>query len=119
MDALSAFVVSNHFAAVHFAGLGACSDAVVAYYDPATHDARKTSYSQQMEIVSLIGDAAPTQSGPGLHAHIGLGFADGTMHGGHLVEAHVSPTLELAVTVSPRPLERAHDATLNTDLLVP
>jgi predicted DNA-binding protein with PD1-like motif len=48
-----------------------------------------------MGIVSLIGDAAPTNGGSGLDAHIGLAFADGTMHGGHLFEAHASPTLEM------------------------
>jgi uncharacterized protein len=118
--AISDFVAQNHIQAAHFQGLGACTDAVLGYYDPLTHAYQKTTYKQQMEIVSIIGDAAPTPGyGAGFHAHVGVAFADGTMHGGHLFEAHVSPTLELQLTASPVPLHRAFDETFKTWLLVP
>ncbi|HEX4448787.1 MAG TPA: DUF296 domain-containing protein, partial [Polyangiaceae bacterium] len=87
MGAISDFVVANHIQAAHFQGLGACTDAVLAYYDPTTHAYQKAAYKQQMEVVSIIGDAAPTAGdGAGLHVHMGVAFADGTMHGGHLFE---------------------------------
>jgi uncharacterized protein len=119
MSTLSALVIRNGFGGAHFEGLGACTDALVGYYDPNIRNYRKTTYSQQMEIVSIIGDAAPTNGEAGLHIHIGLGFADGTMHGGHLLEAHVSPTLEMLLTVSPVPIHRKHDPTFDVELLVP
>jgi hypothetical protein len=119
MSTLTDFILRNHFKSAHFTALGACSDAIIGYYDPAAHDYRRTPYQQQMEIVSLIGDAAPTNGSAGLHAHIGLGFADGTMHGGHLFEAHASPTLEMYLVASPTAVERKHDAALNLDLLAP
>jgi hypothetical protein len=53
--AISDFVLQNHIEAASFHGLGACTDAVLAYYDPLTHAYQKTAYKQQMEIVSLIG----------------------------------------------------------------
>jgi uncharacterized protein len=118
--AISDFVVQNHIQAASFRGLGACTDAVLAYYDPVARAYQKTAYNQQMEIVSMIGDAAPTPGyGAGLHAHVGMAFADGTMHGGHLFEAHVSPTLELELTASPVAVHRAFDDTFKTWLLVP
>jgi predicted DNA-binding protein with PD1-like motif len=118
--AISDFVVQNHIQAAHFHGLGACADAVLAYYDPLTHTYQKTAYKQQMEIVSIIGDAAPTPGdGAGIHAHMGVAFADGTMRGGHLFEAHVSPTLELELTASPVAVHRALDETFKGWLLVP
>jgi uncharacterized protein len=117
--AISAFVLQNQIQAAHFHGLGACTDAVLAYYDPS-HGYQKTAYKQQMEIVSLIGDAAPTPGdGAGVHAHMAVGLADGTMRGGHLFEAHVSPTLELELTASPVALHRAFDETFKAWLLVP
>jgi predicted DNA-binding protein with PD1-like motif len=120
MGAISAFVLANHIQAAHFEGLGACTDAVLAYYDPVAHDYRRTSYRQQMEIVSIIGDAAPTPGdGMGLHVHAGVAFADGTMHGGHLFETHVSPTMELKLTASPEPIRRAYDETFKAWLLKP
>ena len=110
----------NHIQAAHFHGLGACTDAVLAYYDPARQAYEKTSYTQQMEIVSIIGDAAPTPGdGAGLHAHMGVAFADGTMHGGHLFETHVSPTMELELTASPVAVHRAYDETFKAWLLAP
>jgi len=118
--AISDFVVQNHIQAANFHGLGACTDAVLAYYDPLTHAYRKTEYRQQMEIVSIIGDAAPTPGdGAGIHAHMAVGLADGTMRGGHLFEAHVSPTLELDLTATPVAVHRAFDETFKAWLLVP
>lgn len=119
MSTLTDFILHNHFKSVHFTALGACTDAVVGFYDPAARDYRRTPYQQQMEIVSLVGDAAPTNGGAGLHAHIALAFADGTMHGGHLFEAHASPTLEMFLVASPTPVERKHDTALNLDLMAP
>jgi len=120
MGAISDFVIANHIQAAHFHGLGACTDAVLAYYDPRSHTYQKTEYKQQMEIVSIIGDAAPTPGdGVGLHAHMGVAFADGTMHGGHLFETHVSPTMELELTASPVSVHRAYDETFKAWLLAP
>jgi len=38
-----------------------------------------------------------------------VGKPDGAAHGGHLLEAHVRPTLELILTESPRHLQKRHD----------
>ena len=120
MGAISAFVVADHIGAAHFQGLGACTDAVLAYYNPTTRAYKKTDYKQQMEVVSIIGDAAPTAGdGAGLHVHMGVAFADGTMRGGHLFEAHVSPTMELELTASPDPIHREYDETFKAWLLKP
>lgn len=119
MGTITDFILRNKIKAAHFTGLGACTDAVVGYYDPAAHEYRRTPYTQQMEIVSLIGDAAPTAGGAGLDVHVGLALPDGTMRGGHLFEAHAYPTLELFLIASPTPIERKHDNALNLDLLAP
>jgi predicted DNA-binding protein with PD1-like motif len=52
-------VLANHIQAAHFQGLGACTDAVLAFYDPETNQYQKTVYKQQMEIVSITGDTEP------------------------------------------------------------
>jgi len=49
------------------------------------------------------------ENGPKVHAHVVVGKADGTAHGGHLLEAHVWPTLEVTVTESPVHLRRKSD----------
>jgi uncharacterized protein len=119
MATLGDFILRNHIQSAHFTALGACSDAIIGFYDPAVRDYRRTRFRQQMEIVSIVGDAAPTNGGAGLHAHVALGFDDGTLHGGHLFEAHAAPTLEMFLIASPTPEQRKHDPTLNLDLLAP
>jgi len=60
-------------------------------------------------VLSLLGDIALADGKPKLHAHVVLGKRDGSAHGGHLLEAHVRPTLEVILTESPSHLERVHD----------
>jgi uncharacterized protein len=38
-----------------------------------------------------------------------VGKADGTAHGGHLIEAHVRPTLEVVLVEPPQHLQRQSD----------
>lgn len=41
------------------------------------------------------------------------------MHGGHLFETHVPPTMELVITASPTPLHRRFDERFHGWLLAP
>jgi len=62
-----------------------------------------------VEVLSLVGDIALHGEEPKVHAHVVLGKSDGTAWGGHLVEAHVRPTLEVILTESPVHLHRKTD----------
>jgi predicted DNA-binding protein with PD1-like motif len=46
---------------------------------------------------------------PAVHAHIVIGQSDGAARGGHLLEAHVRPTLEVVLVESPAHLHRRFD----------
>lgn len=61
-------------------------------------------------MLSLIGDIADDRGTPNVHAHVVLGKADATAHGGHLVSGHVRPTLEIVLTEVPPHLQRRFDA---------
>ena len=52
---------------------------------------------QQCEVLSLIGDVALGHDSPQPHIHAVLGLPDGTTRGGHLLEGHVWPTLEVII----------------------
>jgi uncharacterized protein len=56
---------------------------------------------------------------PKVHAHVVVGKADGTAHGGHLIEGHVRPTLEVVLTEAPRHLEWRHDDVSGLALIDP
>jgi predicted DNA-binding protein with PD1-like motif len=83
---------------------------MLAYFDWEKKDYLKNPVREQVEVVSLIGDVALAPDGtPKVHTHAVLGRRDGTALGGHLLEAHVRPTLEVTLTETPRHLHRRHD----------
>jgi predicted DNA-binding protein with PD1-like motif len=47
--------------------------------------------------------------GPALHLHAVLGKADGSVVGGHLIEAYVRPTLEVILIQPPSYLRKRKD----------
>jgi len=107
---LTAFAQAQGVSAAHFTAIGAFRHATLAYFNPATKDYQKIPVKEQVEVLSLVGDIALDGATPKVHAHVVVGKADGTAHGGHLLDAHVWPTLELILTESPRHLRRRIDA---------
>ena len=74
-------------------------------------DYRRIPLNEQVEVVSLLGDIALGPNGkPALHPHVVVSRADGIAMGGHLLEAHVRPTLEVVLTESPRHLHKRKDS---------
>ena len=57
-------------------------------------------------LCTTSGDVALHETKPKNHAHEVVGKRDGSAHGGHLLEAHVRPTLEVMRIESPRHLRR-------------
>lgn len=107
---LTEFARRNRLRAAHLTGIGAVSSVVLGYFDWERKVYRRIPVEQQLEVISLVGDFALDGNEPKLHAHIVVAKADGTAMGGHLIEAHVRPTLEVIVTESPAHLCRYSDA---------
>lgn len=106
---LLAFAKDKHLAASHFTAIGALSDVTLGYFDWEKKDYQKLPVGEQVEVLSLIGDVALNNGEPKVHAHVVVGKSDGTAHGGHLMEAHVRPTLEVIIVESPEHLQRKTD----------
>jgi predicted DNA-binding protein with PD1-like motif len=106
---LLAFAQRLRVTAAHFQGIGAFSDVVLGYFDWREKKYRPIPINEQVEVLSLQGDIALEGDEPRVHAHVVVGRADGTAYGGHLISAHVRPTLELVFAQSPRYLRRRID----------
>jgi uncharacterized protein len=106
---LLAFATNHGLAGSHFTAIGGFSDVTLGYFDWQEKDYEQIPIREQVEVLSLIGDIALEQDRPKVHAHVVVGKSDGTAHGGHLLEAHVRPTLEVTLVESPRHLWRRHD----------
>jgi uncharacterized protein len=106
---LTAFARERSLTACHFTGIGAFSDLTVGFFDWEKKDYAKIPIHEQVEVLSLVGDIALKDGQPTVHAHVVAGKADGTAHGGHLMEGHVRPTLEVILVESPSFLRRTLD----------
>jgi len=93
----------------HLTAIGALSDVTLGYFDRARKDYKRIPLAEQVEVLALVGDIALDQGEPKVHAHIVVGKGDGAAHGGHLLEAHVWPTLEVILVESPEHLRRETD----------
>jgi predicted DNA-binding protein with PD1-like motif len=109
MQGLLEFARQNELSAGHFTAIGALSDVVLGYLDWEKKDYERIPLTEQVEVLSLVGDVALEDGSPKIHAHIVVGKRDGTAHGGHLLEAHVRPTLEVVLHESPEHLRRKPD----------
>jgi len=117
MKMLADFVREQEVEAASLTAIGAFSEAVLGYFDWPTKQYKKIPVAEQAEVLSLIGDVAVAEDGPGLHIHAVLGKADGTTIGGHLLQARVRPTLEVILIQPPSYLRKRHDPETGLALL--
>lgn len=110
VTSLEEFAKANDFSSSHFTAIGALSDVTFAWFDWEKKRYEKAAaVREQIEVLSLIGDIALAEGKPKVHAHIVIGKRDGSAHGGHLMQAHVRPTLEVILAESPQWLRRERD----------
>lgn len=114
---LSRFAKEQGLQAAQFTAIGALSNATLGFFDFEIKDYRKIQVEEQVEVLSVIGDITTYKNEPKIHAHIVVGKKDGTAHGGHLIEATVSPTLEIILTESPAYLKRKMNESVGLPLI--
>jgi uncharacterized protein len=109
MSGLADFARKNNLGAARITAIGAFQDVVLGYFDWEAKEYKKIPVREQVEVLSLIGDVALENGQPKVHAHVVVGRCDGSTRGGHLLEAHVRPTLEVIMTESPAHLRKQFD----------
>jgi len=116
LSGLTEFAEREKLAVGYFAALGALSSARFGWFDRARKAYRDIPINEQVELISLIGDVGLVNGAPQIHAHGAVGFPDGQVRGGHLLQAIAWPTLELFFTAYPTTLIKEHDE--ETDLFL-
>lgn len=115
---LTDFARKEGVTAASVTAIGAFRAATVAFFEFETKHYRKIPVEVQSEVLSMIGDVAVDDKGEAsLHLHVVLGLSDGSTKGGHFLEGHVRPTLEVVVRETPARLRRRHRADLGIALI--
>lgn len=112
------FAEREDVTAASITAIGAFRSAMIAFFEFETRHYRKIQVDVQSEVLSLLGDVAVDDEGKAsLHLHVVLGFSDGSTKGGHFLEGHVRPTLEVVVRETPADLRRRHRPDLGIALI--
>ena len=97
IDYLTRFCEKNRIFLGSIQLIGATSVATIGYYDQKTHEYAKTTFREEMEIVSCSGNVSLKEGKPFLHLHAVLGDTKLRCYGGHVfpgseifaAEAHI------------------------------
>jgi uncharacterized protein len=109
VEGLTRFAARERLRASQVTAIGALRDVTLGYFDRTTREYQKLPLPEQVEVLSLLGVVTLDGEKPKVHAHIVVGRADGSARGGHLLEGHVWPTLEVIVEELPAHLQRRTD----------
>jgi uncharacterized protein len=110
LAALKSFASAEKLAGSSFKAIGALSTVELGWFNWESKQYQTAvKLEEQVELLSLIGDIALKEGVPQIHAHLVVGRADGTAHGGHLLSATVRPTCEIVLTENPQHLQKQID----------
>jgi uncharacterized protein len=117
MAGLLSFVREREVTSGHLTAIGAFSDVTLGFFDRESKDYHRIPMREQVEALSVVGDVALKDGEPQVHAHVVVGRSDGSAYGGHLLEAHVWPTLEVVLVETPALLRREVDEETGLSLI--
>ena len=101
LSGLTEFAQKYKVTSAHFTAIGDATSAKVGWYERSKKMFKVIPINEPAEITSLVGDIAMNEGKPVVHAHINLADKNGIVHGGHLLQAFIFPTLEVMMTVEP------------------
>jgi predicted DNA-binding protein with PD1-like motif len=97
---LAEFAEKNHIKVADFTAVGAFGKAILGWFDPEKRAYKQFPINEEMEIASFTGNIRPDRNGkPSVHVHCVVATGDGVAHAGHLMEGHISLTMQLYMNV--------------------
>jgi len=106
MSGLNEFAEKYHVRSAHFTAIGGWDKATLGWFSIPKNRYKKILINGQVEVASMIGDISLLDKMPIVHTHVIVSFEDGSTKAGHLLEAYVSPTLEVMVSVEQNTMYR-------------
>ncbi len=119
LSGLTDFAMKYGARDAHFTAIGATNEATLGWLDPTAKLYHGIPVTQQVEVLSMMGDIARFAGKPIVHTHDVLAKPDGTTVGGHVFELHVNPTLEVFVTANQVLLQKKPDPASGMKLIDP
>jgi len=106
---LTEFAKKYAVKSAHYSAIGDASTVTVGWYDEQKKMFKVIPINEAAEVTNLTGNIAIYNGQPVAHSHVNVATSDGIVHGGHLLELVVGPTLEVFITVEPVGLYKKFD----------
>jgi predicted DNA-binding protein with PD1-like motif len=106
---LTEFAKKYNVKSAHYSAIGDASAVTVGWYDEQKKMFKVIPIKEAAEVTTLTGNIAIYNGQPVAHSHVNVATSDGIVHGGHLLELVVGPTLEVFMTVEPVTLQKKFD----------
>lgn len=103
--------------AASLSAIGASQKVVLAYYDLATKEYQNHEVTEDLEVVSVLGNLALFDGVPVVHMHGTFSKPDLSVIGGHVKQLIVSATCEVVLRVLPGTMRRQHDPVTGLNVL--
>ena len=113
------FAEKYQVTSAHFTAIGALNGATLGWFDPQRKMYKKIPIVGQHEVIGMSGDIALYKGKPVVHTPMLVGNSNGATRGGHVLDAYVSPTLEVMVTVDPVTMQKRFDPATDLTLIDP
>jgi uncharacterized protein len=116
-ESLMRFASENSLRGAQITAIGAFSEVTLGFFDRQKKSYQEIPLKEQVEVLSFAGNVVEKDGKPMLHAHVVVGKADGTAHGGHFLKGRVWPTLEMIIFETRAHLRRVHDEATGLPLI--
>ncbi len=98
LEGILSFAAEAQLRAGRVSGIGALSEAEIAFFDRDSRRYEEIPVGEQVEVLAMLGNITlGPESERRAHLHVTLGRRDGSTLGGHFINGTVWPTLELFV----------------------
>jgi predicted DNA-binding protein with PD1-like motif len=103
MSGLTEFAEKNHITSGYISGIGGLATATLGWGDPQKGGVKTIPVEQKCELASFLGNISMERGKVYVHAHAVVSFSDGSTKGGHVVDAHANPFVEVYVVTTDSP----------------
>ncbi len=117
VDTLKRLCSASYIKAAQITGIGATDSFMCGVFNPNTKEYKEIGFEGMYEILSIVGNITDKDGEPYIHAHICVSDEYGKAFGGHLIEAHISVTCEIILTLLEGEVNREYNDIIGINIL--
>ncbi len=107
---------TQHIDNAYFSGLGSIENPTLAHYLLSNKKYTEKKFEGVFELINITGNVALCDDEVLVHAHATVADSEMNTHGGHVVSATVSATVEIQLRILDSVYTKSHDEKIGLNL---